>query len=155
MKKLILILLLAVSFSGFAKDKLEKSSKELMLKILDKNESLHSSFFSYKAKEVEAAAKLVLSVSQTNKDKLLKADIDKANEYLSQIKSTVNEDENKKFYGLANIYLVKIINKYDLGEKYQAYYCPMVRKRWIQNTKKEANVQNPYDASMPDCGGRL
>jgi len=127
----------------------------LMLKVLEKNESLHHSFFSYNAKAVEDATKELLKFSITNKEKALDSDLLKVRESLEKISAKQTQEENKKQYGLANIYFVKIINKYDLGEKYQAYYCPMVRKKWVQNTQKGVDVQNPYDASMPDCGGRL
>jgi hypothetical protein len=75
--------------------------------------------------------------------------------YLSKIKKAASLKENNKYYHFANVFLVQLINTYDFGKKYQAYYCPMVRKKWIQNISKIEKVHNPYDSSMPHCGGRL
>lgn len=50
--------------------------------------------------------------------------------------------------------LIHIVNKYDLGSKYNAYSCPMVKKKWLQNSDKMAKVHNPYAAGMPHCGSQ-
>lgn len=38
------------------------------------------------------------------------------------------------------------------GGEVNAFYCPMVKKKWIA---KGTNVQNPYDKSMKECGEKL
>ena len=48
--------------------------------------------------------------------------------------------------------LAHVLSKYDLGSDYNVYYCPMVRKKWIQNSTKHAGVKNPYAPEMPNCG---
>ena len=47
-----------------------------------------------------------------------------------------------------------VVNTYDVGKKYNAYSCPMVKKKWVQNSKKMAKVHNPYAPNMPHCGSK-
>jgi hypothetical protein len=42
-----------------------------------------------------------------------------------------------------------------VGEGYNEYTCPMVKKKWVQNSKKRARVHNPYAPEMPHCGGQV
>ena len=61
---------------------------------------------------------------------------------------------NNENYHIVSSALIFVINKYDLGSEYNAYSCPMVKKKWIQNSKKMTKVHNPYAAGMPHCGSQ-
>ncbi len=146
---------LILSFSLYAKEKVDSSTVAKMINALKANESLHASFFQYDPKKIEQDSKLVLSgLKKVNHEKLDK-DIKRTISYLEKIKASASRDDNNKNYHLASSFLIKLINKYDFGPKYQAYYCPMVRKKWVQNVEEKSRVHNPYDPSMPHCGGRL
>lgn len=153
MKYLLAILFCFNIFA--AKEAIDKTTTETMVKALELNEALHAAYFTYNAESVEKSATAVISELEKIKNKKLKTNLDKALGHLKKIKKSVKREDNNKFYHLASVYLIRIINKYDLGPKYQPYYCPMVRKKWIQNISKQEKVHNPYDPTMPHCGGRL
>lgn len=142
------------------KTKLPDTVKSSVLVLLEKNDVLHDKFFTYNANDVASEVKNVLNLIAKDQkvfssSQALDLEIQKVKNLLLKLAPSQTEDENKKNFSLANALLVNVINSYDLGEKYKAYYCPMVRKKWIQDVSKKAKVQNPYDASMPECGGRL
>lgn len=150
----IIASLLSFSVLG-AKMKLDDKSKQEIIKTLEANEELHASFFKYNPKKVESSAKKVSEVMGkiSNKDvaKLLKH----SKMLLGEIKSDSKRSDNNQNYHTVSMALIHVMNKYDLGDKFSAYRCPMVKKKWIQNTKKMERVHNPYAPSMPHCGGRI
>jgi hypothetical protein len=80
--------------------------------------------------------------------KLLKFSIEK----LGELKSDTERETNNQNYHLVSMALIHLVNTYDLGDAYNAYSCPMVKKKWVQNSKKMARVHNPYAPGMPHCG---
>ena len=66
----------------------------------------------------------------------------------------MSENKNNQNYHLTSMALIHIVNTYDVGNEYNAYSCPMVKKKWLQNSKKMAKVHNPYAPNMPHCGGQ-
>ncbi|MCP4913202.1 MAG: hypothetical protein GY909_08780 [Oligoflexia bacterium] len=155
MKKLFTSLLLISSLSLFAsgsRTALNEKDKASVIEVLKLNEDLHAAFFDYKANEVEANSKLVAK----SIDKITNADIKKylkkSKEQLLKIKGSVDRKKNNELYNEASLGLIYVINKYDLGRTYNSYSCPMVKKKWVQNSKKKAKVHNPYAPEMPHCG---
>jgi hypothetical protein len=73
---------------------------------------------------------------------------------LSDINSNNDKETNNKNYHLVSMALIHIVNKYDVGNKYNAYSCPMVKKKWLQNTKNDSGTRKPYAANMPNCGSK-
>ena len=73
---------------------------------------------------------------------------------LKEIKSDSSKKDNNQRYHLVSMALIHVLNKYDIGNDYAAYTCPMVQKKWIQNSKKIAKVHNPYSDKMPHCGAK-
>lgn len=133
---------------------LDDSSQKEILNILTINEDLHKAFFDYDAKKVEQeATRMKLAI-----DKLSNAEIAKLLKFssskLASIKSTSSREDNNQNYHLVSMALIHIISKYNTGADYSAYSCPMVKKKWIQNSKKMAKVHNPYAPKMPDCGSK-
>ena len=144
--------LLSLALQVQAREALNDKTKRELLAVLEKNEALHQAFFSYKGPQVEEVSegllKAIRGISQEDIAKLLQFSSQK----LSEIKASKTREENNQNYHLVSMALIHFINKYDLGPDYNAYSCPMVKKKWIQNTKKVAKVHNPYDPSMPHCG---
>ena len=153
MKSIILSFLLV--FSVQAKEKVTEKEKKQMTDLLAQNEKLFENYFNYDAKAIDKEAKELLKKFSAVDSKNFKTDLDRGKKFLEKISQTATRDENNKNYHLTNSFLIKLINKYDFGPKYQPYYCPMVRKKWIQNVDVKSRVHNPYDPSMPHCGGRL
>ena len=71
---------------------------------------------------------------------------------LDQLKSATERETNNQNYHLDSMDLVQLVDTYALGDAYNAYSCPMVKKKWVQNSKKMARVHNPYAPGMPHCG---
>ncbi len=153
MLKFILPFLLI--FTIFAKEKVTDQEKKQMIELLAQNEKVFESYFEYNAEKVEEHAKELIKKFEMVKSEKFKEDLGRALKYLSKISKDAKRKDNNKNYHLTSSFLIKLINKYDFGPKYQAYYCPMVRKKWIQNVDVKSRVHNPYDPSMPHCGGRL
>lgn len=148
------LVVMMTSFGSLAKERISLSKKERneVVEVLKLNETLHASFFKYDGKEVEAAAtKVKMAIDKiSNKDvaKLLTFSKTK----LSEMKSTSKREANNEAYHLVSMALIHVVNTYDVGKEYNAYSCPMVKKKWVQNSSKMAKVHNPYAPRMPHCG---
>lgn len=143
-----------VSFGSNARIALNEKVKKEVIEVLEANEKLHVSFFEYNGKKIETSASAVKEkigkISDPEISKLLKYPMTK----LSEMKSGSERADNDKNYHLVSMALINIVKKYDVGEKYNAFTCPMVKKKWLQNTKKMPTVHNPYAPDMPTCGMR-
>lgn len=137
-----------------SRKKIDESTKKSVIKALDANEELHNSFFDYNGKKIEDAAKnlkaAVLEIKNEEIAKLLKFSTTK----LELIKESAKRSDNNDNYHLVSMALIHVVNTYDLGSKYNAYSCPMVKKKWLQNSQKDAKVNNPYAPNMPHCGSQ-
>ena len=155
MKFLIITLCLIVS-PIFAKDRIKLDSKlqKEVIKVLEQNEALHASFFTYDTKAVQKNAELVIKAI----DKVSKSAVSKKMAFtktkLSEITAKKSRKANNESYGIISAGLVHIVNTYDVGPKYNSYSCPMVNKKWVQNSKKKLRTHNPYAPEMPHCGQR-
>lgn len=144
-------LVLSVSHAAERKQ-LSEESKKNVITLLEANEKLHQSFFKYDAKEVEASAKSVKSAMDTIKNEEISKLLEFSKQKVQEIKSTNDRETNNQNYHLVSMAFIYLVNKFDLGSKYNAYSCPMVKKKWIQNSKAMAKVHNPYAPNMPHCG---
>jgi hypothetical protein len=131
---------------------LDKQSKNELTSVLVANELLHNSYFNYDGNSVEKAAlKLkeeIDKISNTEISELLKFSSSK----LSEIKAASDREKNNQTYHMVSMALIHIINTYDVGSHYNAYSCPMVKKKWIQNSSKVGKINNPYAPQMAHCG---
>ena len=155
MKKFLALgLCLFVVNSFAARVKLTPNVKKQVINVLKANENLHGAFFTYDGKKTESAAKeLMMKISMVSKS-AVKNDLSKSISELKLIKSTNKRDANNEAYAKASLFLVTVVNKYDVGKEYNNYSCPMVKKKWVQNSKKMKRTHNPYAPEMPHCGGR-
>ena len=151
-KHFILALFMLISLVLQAREALNNKIKDELISVFKHNESLHQAFFNYNGKEVEQASrdlkKAVDGISKEEISKLLKFSSQK----LSEINASKSRKENNQNYHLVSMALIHLINKYDLGSEYNAYSCPMVKKKWVQNSQKMVKVHNPYHSGMPHCG---
>ena len=133
---------------------LSEAAKKSVISALEANEALHSSFFKYDAKAVESNALKLKKAIDAIEDKEVTKLLNFSKTKLSEIKASNDRETNNKNYHLISMALIHIVNKYDVGSKYNAYSCPMVKKKWIQNSGKMAKVHNPYAPNMPHCGSQ-
>jgi len=154
MKTLIALTLLFSLSSFAARIKLSKVDQKSVISVLKANEDLHAAFFTYKASVVESAALKVKSAIKKVKNKKIKMELLRPSMKLSLIKSSESREKNNEAYAQASVSFVRLVNTYDVGKEYNAYSCPMVKKKWVQNSKKMRRTHNPYAPEMPHCGGR-
>lgn len=134
--------------------KLTKKNQAEVIQTLYVNDKLFDSFFSYSRKKIESNAKaLVKTINKMSKSEI-KKEFKKSLPFLRKLSAKNKKALNNDLYNKANLNFIKIINHYDVGPYYNAYTCPMVNKRWIQNTKNSNKVKNPYADYMPHCGGQ-
>lgn len=133
---------------------LSEAAKKSVVLALEANETLHSSFFKYDAKAVESNAIKLKKAIDAIEDKEVAKLLNFSKTKLSEIKASNDRETNNKNYHLVSMALIHIVNKYDVGSKYNAYSCPMVKKKWVQNSSKMAKVHNPYAPNMPHCGSQ-
>lgn len=142
--------------SGEMRKPVSPEVKKELLKVFLENERLHSAFFSYdkKSEQIEplarALSRSIDEISDPSIKKLLKFSQAK----LSEISGENKKDENNQRYHLVSMALIHVMNTYDIGDSYSAYSCPMVKMKWVQNSKKVAKVHNPYAPGMPHCGSK-
>ena len=132
---------------------LGETDKIQVLAVFEANEKLHNSFYKYDAKKVEVEAKNVAKAIEAIKNTEVKRLLSFSKGKLEEISASVDRKKNNENYHLFSMAVIHILKSYDLGKKYNGYGCPMVKKKWVQNTKKGIKVYNPYDPSMPHCGG--
>ncbi|MEX0799382.1 MAG: hypothetical protein WD025_08050 [Bacteriovoracaceae bacterium] len=154
-KALLLIGVLTCSSVFGAKEKkkeLDEKTKKTLSAVFEQNEKLHDAFFNYDAKKVEEEAEKleeeIEKIKAPEISKLLKF----SKEKLDEIEDDKDRKENNQNYHLVSMALIHVMNTYDVGDKYAAFQCPMVKKKWIQNKEKQKQVMNPYAPEMPHCG---
>lgn len=156
----IFTLLLTSSFqTSFAQDDgrraISVSLKEQVTSLLEKNEQVHASMFNYKKEDLKKAVvtfkKRALEIKDKEVQKYLEPAIKASSELL---KNKTKEEDNESYHRLS-LALVKLVELYKIGSTYNIYYCPMVKKRWVQNSTKMRKVHNPYAPEMPHCGGQI
>ncbi len=143
-----------MNHSSKIRQKLSESTKGSILKVLESNEKLQSSFFKYDTQKIEDNAKeLQASIEKIDDQKikkLLKFSVTK----LSLMTKNSSRKDNNQNYHLVSMALIHLINTYEVGGDYNAFSCPMVKKKWIQNTSKNKTVNNPYAPKMAMCGSQ-
>lgn len=133
---------------------LTEAAKKSVISALEANEALHGSFFDYDASAVEANAVKLKNAIEAIEDKEVAKLLNFSKGKLTEIKASNDRETNNKNYHLVSMALIHIVNKYDVGSKYNAYSCPMVKKKWVQNSSRMAKVHNPYAPNMPHCGSQ-
>lgn len=136
-----------------SKEKVSEQTKKNLRAVLKANENLHNAFFNYEGEKVEKAAKNLKAAMEEVKDPKIAKLLVFSKKKLGEIEASAKREANNQNYHLVSMALIHLVNTYDLGEEYKAYSCPMVQKKWIQNTAKKEKVHNPYAPSMPHCGG--
>ncbi len=155
---LLFLIVSSLSMSSFAKKverkKLSEQTRKNVVAMLEANEALHGAFFKYDGKNVESKAEALKQKIANIKDKEVSKLLKFSHSKLSEIKATNKREENNQNYHLISMALIYIVNTYDVGSKYNAYSCPMIKKKWVQNSKKMNKVHNPYAPEMPHCGSK-
>lgn len=161
-KTMLLILMLTVCGSIFAseqakvktKKQLDDVTKTNLNEVLEANEKLHAAFYEYNSKLIEENAKILQSKIDQIQNKEIAKLLDFSKKTLDDINSKNDKETNNQKYHLVSMALIHIVKNYSVSSEYDAYSCPMVKKKWVQNSKKLVKVHNPYAPEMPHCGTR-
>jgi hypothetical protein len=133
---------------------LDKKTTKQLLSVLEANEKLHMAFFKYNPKKIENKSKKVNKAISEISNKEISKLFEFSSKKLTSITKESTKDENNQSYHVFSMALIHVISKYDVGDKYNAYSCPMVKKKWVQNSKVIDEVHNPYAPEMPNCGSK-
>lgn len=150
---LLIFVSFVVSINSFAdRIKVDDKTKKQLINVLEANELLHQSFFKYDSQKITINSKLMLKKMNLVSNKEISSMLNFAKKKLKEISGENKKSLNNQNYHIVSTAMIVIMNKYDLGKKYNSYSCPMVKKKWIQNTTKDDTVLNPYADYMPNCG---
>lgn len=122
-------------------------------KTLGSYEKLHKAFFDNNLEQVKAGASELLTTIDEIKDEKIGKTLDYTKKKLGELKEAKSLDDSKEAFGVISRGLLVVLEKHAPNKSYAKYYCPMVKKYWIQNITESEKVMNPYaSSSMPHCG---
>lgn len=151
----VIILLSLISCASHnGRIELTKNNQTEAIQALDANDKLFDSFFSYSVKKIESNSRILISTINKMSSSDIKKEFEKSLPFLKKLCAKNKKALNNDLYNKVSLNFINIINRYDVGPHYNAYTCPMVNKRWVQNTKDSNKVKNPYADYMPHCGGQ-
>ncbi|MDH5581967.1 MAG: hypothetical protein OEY33_08660 [Bdellovibrionales bacterium] len=133
---------------------IDSNTKEQLNNVFKSYESLHASFFSFdKKKVIDGSKELAEKISSIEDEEVSKL-LAYSKKTLNKMSKEEDRSELNNQLNRISMALIHIMKKYSLDLDYSSYYCPMVKKKWIQNSKKVSEVQNPYAPEMPNCGAK-
>ncbi|MCM2348733.1 MAG: hypothetical protein NDI69_01850 [Bacteriovoracaceae bacterium] len=132
-----------------ARKALSSQDKTWVQSVLNKNDELFNAFLKKDNALIEKKAKELSSVvSKSSSFKEIGAQAQK----LNLIKASSSRESNMAAYESFLNPLIKLVQTYDVGSKFNIFSCPMVNKSWIQNTDVNKDVRNVYAMEMLECG---
>lgn len=135
--------------------KLSPSDTAELLQVFKRNEALHSAFYAFDAKKVaQAARQMAEAMASVNNKELSKKMAFSTKTLLEMAEPDKTRQQLDQSFHLVSMALIHFLKNYDIGKDYDAYSCPMVKKKWVQNSTKVAKVHNPYAPDMPQCGSQ-
>lgn len=158
MKFLLLAILSITSLyanDGLVKRKtLNESDKKLIVELLKKNDVLFNAFLSRDGIAIEKSA-ADLSTLMSQIDSKILGNVKKESSKLSKIKDTNTDEVNLTSYEAFLNPLVEVVKAFDLGDQFNIFTCPMVKKSWIQDVATNKEVKNVYAMEMLECGSQV
>lgn len=134
---------------------LSASDKTSLKGLLEKNDALYNSLLGDDSKLItEKARDLKIYLHSRGHSKILNGLHQKLGK-LDEIAASKDKNSTLNSYAEFVSPLIELVKKYDIGLSYNVFFCPMVKKSWIQNTDKQASVQNLYAPGMRECGEQV
>ena len=130
---------------------LGETDKIQVLAVFEANEKLHNSFYKYDAKKVEVEAKNVAKAIEAIKNTEVKR-LSFSKGKLEEISASVDRKKNNENYHLFSMAVIHILKSYDLEKSIMDMAVRWLRRNGFK-IQKGIKVYNPYDPSMPHCGG--
>ena len=135
---MISLLFSGISFAGPVED------------VFGANDKLFNALLGTDQSKVELAAKEMAAIIQKDnsaKLKSLKGNI----KSLQEMTAKNTKEKNIELYDKVAAPLVALRREGKVGT-YEIYYCPMVKKHWVQNQKTTPDVRNVFAQYMLECG---
>lgn len=141
------------SVSADSTVKVSENVKKSLLEVLKLNDILFNDLLKEDQGKVEASAKaLENQLKQISLNEL--GDLKKKAVSLTKISKSKIKGDNIQSYGEYLPTLVEVVKKYAPDSRYQIYYCPMVKKYWVQDERTNSTVKNVFAQDMLECGGK-
>ncbi|MBL7664272.1 MAG: hypothetical protein JNM93_04010 [Bacteriovoracaceae bacterium] len=155
--KTFLILLLSITFSTFTFAQFHQHSAKVhnhklaieLDKVLEANQELFSTLLKNDQSQLEIASNKLREVIAKSSSKEIKA------LNLGNMAKAKNKSQNIEIYGQFLPKLIEVFKQNNINQNYAIYYCPMVKKYWIQNIKIQSKVQNVFAQDMLECGEKI
>lgn len=146
--------LIFVFFMAFNVLAIEHKTEQRLKTVFEKYEVVHTHFFEYNDEKAKKAIKDLSEAISKIEEEEVKKRLVYSKKTLDKMADIRDSSELNKKLNTVSMALIYILDKYNVDKKYQSYYCPMVKKKWIQNTSVESKVLNPYAPEMPHCGAK-
>ncbi|MFZ4715277.1 MAG: hypothetical protein ACOYL6_16260 [Bacteriovoracaceae bacterium] len=119
-----------------------------MDEVLKINDELFNALLGTDQKIVEMSSKSLSGVLA----KSTYPELSKLSTLLKNFKASNTKAKNIEVYSDFMPSFIEVFKKNNINTNYEIYYCPMVKKYWIQNSKKMPKVQNVFAQDMLECG---
>ena len=166
MIKYTLFVLLAINFSMAAPSHhknmvMEKNSKmriqlsskvERELKdVLNSNEELLEAISHFDLQKIKLNAKRLSKRISNISDKKIAKLLNFSQSKLLELDEMSDKEKIMQNFNSFSMALIHILKEYEISD-HNAFYCPMQKKKWVQNVSDSKTPRNPYNGEMRDCG---
>ena len=119
-------------------------------------EKLHDAFFKNNLEDVKkVSTQLGKDLNKITGKEVSKA-LDSTRKKVKNLIKATNMETAHKDFNVVSQGMLMVLDRFIPNKTYARYYCPMVKKYWIQNISESDKVMNPYAAdTMPHCGGKM
>lgn len=132
---------------------LPDSDMKILKVILKKNDDLYNVLLKNNQEDVEKSANIMSNILKAAKSQTFQS-LRESSSSLQKILKSNSKEQNLKFYENFVSPLVELVRKHQPDPNYQIYYCPMVKKNWIQDQRTNSTVKNVFAQEMLECGGK-
>lgn len=150
----LVFLLGALNIGASERKEISSEAQSEIRALFEINEDMHASFFEYDGEKVEKHAKKLHTAIDEISDDSIRQLLRFSQQQLDEISAEHDREKNDEKYHNVSMAFIHLINTFDIGEGYNVYSCPMVQKKWVQNSKKMDKVHNPFHPGMKHCGDK-
>jgi hypothetical protein len=142
--------ILGISLNAQAND------KDSFNKALKTYEKVHDAFFKRDLKTAQKfSSQLEKELSQIKEPEHTKL-LAPVMKRVKSLRETKDVEEAHDDFHVISVGMLGVLDRAMPNKSYARYYCPMVKKYWIQNITESEKVMNPYASdTMPHCGGKM
>lgn len=130
--------------------------KKAFTKALSTYEKLHDAFFKNNLKDIQKYSGELAKELKKITGKEIAEKIEYTKKKVASLEKADSIEVAQKDFNVVSQGMLMVLDRFIPNKSYARYYCPMVKKYWIQNISESDKVMNPYAAdTMPHCGGKM